>query len=189
MPGRNRSQEGESTVDLTRRYLSELGSYPLLTAEQEVELAQAIETGRLAEIELSSTHAHPGPQGAPRAADRRRRGGPPHVHPVEPAAGRVDRQALPGHRDDAPRPHPGGQPRPDAGGREVRPPQGLQVLHLRHLVDPAVDRPRHRRQGPHDPAALPPRRHDGRAVEGVGHAAQDARARAHRRRAGRGDRA
>ena len=55
MPGRNRSQESESTVDLTRRYLSELGSYPLLTAEQEVELAQAIETGRLAEIELSST--------------------------------------------------------------------------------------------------------------------------------------
>ena len=55
MPGRNRSHESESTLDLTRRYLSELGSYPLLTAEQEVELAQAIETGRLAEIELSST--------------------------------------------------------------------------------------------------------------------------------------
>ena len=55
MPGRNRSQQSESTVDLTRRYLSELGSYPLLTAEQEVELAQAIETGRLAEIELGST--------------------------------------------------------------------------------------------------------------------------------------
>ena len=55
MPGRNRSHESESTVDLTRRYLSELGSYPLLTAEQEVELAQAIEAGRLAEIELSST--------------------------------------------------------------------------------------------------------------------------------------
>jgi RNA polymerase sigma factor (sigma-70 family) len=55
VPGRNRSHESESTVDLTRRYLSELGSYPLLTAEQEVELAQAIETGRLAEIELSST--------------------------------------------------------------------------------------------------------------------------------------
>ena len=55
MPGRNRSHESETTVDLTRRYLSELGSYPLLTADQEVELAQAIEVGRLAEIELSST--------------------------------------------------------------------------------------------------------------------------------------
>ncbi|MDP1806919.1 MAG: sigma-70 family RNA polymerase sigma factor [Acidimicrobiales bacterium] len=55
MPGRNRSHESESTVDLTRRYLSELGGYPLLTAEQEVELAQAIEAGRLAEVELAST--------------------------------------------------------------------------------------------------------------------------------------
>ena len=52
MPGRNRSIESDSTVDLTRRYLSELGSYPLLTAEQEVELAQAIELGRAAEVEL-----------------------------------------------------------------------------------------------------------------------------------------
>jgi RNA polymerase primary sigma factor len=41
------------TVDLTRRYLSELGSYPLLTAEQEVELAQAIEAGRAADVELA----------------------------------------------------------------------------------------------------------------------------------------
>jgi RNA polymerase sigma factor (sigma-70 family) len=53
--GRNRSQQSESTVDLTRRYLSELGSYPLLTAEQEVALAKAIEAGRLAEIELGSS--------------------------------------------------------------------------------------------------------------------------------------
>jgi RNA polymerase primary sigma factor len=55
VPGRSRSHESESTVDLTRRYLSELGSYPLLTADQEVELAQAIEAGRLAGIELSSS--------------------------------------------------------------------------------------------------------------------------------------
>jgi len=55
VPGRNRSHESESTVDLTRRYLSEIGSYALLTAEQEVELAQSIEVGRLAEIEISST--------------------------------------------------------------------------------------------------------------------------------------
>jgi RNA polymerase primary sigma factor len=50
--GRNRSIESDSTVDLTRRYLSELGSYPLLTAEQEVELAKSIEAGRAAEVEL-----------------------------------------------------------------------------------------------------------------------------------------
>ncbi len=55
MPVRNRSTDGEGTVDLTRRYLSELGGFPLLTAEQEVELAQAIEAGRLAEEELATT--------------------------------------------------------------------------------------------------------------------------------------
>ncbi|MEX2294650.1 MAG: sigma-70 family RNA polymerase sigma factor [Acidimicrobiales bacterium] len=53
MPGRNRSNESENTVDLTRRYLSELGSYPLLSAEQEVDLAKAIELGRDAEAELA----------------------------------------------------------------------------------------------------------------------------------------
>jgi RNA polymerase sigma factor (sigma-70 family) len=53
--GRNRSIEAEGTVDLTRRYLSELGSYPLLTAEQEVELAKAIELGRGAQLELDTT--------------------------------------------------------------------------------------------------------------------------------------
>jgi RNA polymerase sigma factor (sigma-70 family) len=46
---------GSDTVDLTRRYLSELGNYPLLTAEDEVVLAQAIEAGRAAEAELAST--------------------------------------------------------------------------------------------------------------------------------------
>ena len=53
MVGR-RKPSAESTVDLTRRYLSELGDYPLLTAEDEVRLAQAIEAGRDAERELAS---------------------------------------------------------------------------------------------------------------------------------------
>ena len=59
VPGRNRSSEGESTVDLTRRYLSELGSYPLLSAEDEVELAKAIEAGRDAERELEGPDLTP----------------------------------------------------------------------------------------------------------------------------------
>jgi RNA polymerase sigma factor (sigma-70 family) len=49
-----RPTESDGTVDLTRRYLAELGSYPLLTAEDEVELAQAIEAGRRAQQRLSS---------------------------------------------------------------------------------------------------------------------------------------
>ena len=52
MAGRNRPNVTD-TVDLTRRYLTELGSYPLLTAEQEVSLAKAIEEGKAAEIELA----------------------------------------------------------------------------------------------------------------------------------------
>ena len=41
----------DSSVDLTRRYLAELGSYPLLTAEDEATLAQAIAEGRVAEAQ------------------------------------------------------------------------------------------------------------------------------------------
>ena len=42
----------DSTIDLTRRYLAELGSYPLLTAEDETRLARAIALGRAAEARL-----------------------------------------------------------------------------------------------------------------------------------------
>lgn len=46
------SDDGVST-DLTRRYLREIGRVPLLSASQEVELAQAVEAGVLAEERLS----------------------------------------------------------------------------------------------------------------------------------------
>jgi len=59
VPGHNRSSDRDATVDLTRRYLSELGSYPLLTAEQEVELGQAIEAGRAAEARLAAGDVTP----------------------------------------------------------------------------------------------------------------------------------
>ncbi|MGE3621908.1 MAG: RNA polymerase sigma factor RpoD/SigA [Acidimicrobiia bacterium] len=54
MAGRDRSTGTEATVDLTRRYLSELGSYPLLTAEEETALGAAIERGRIAAAELAA---------------------------------------------------------------------------------------------------------------------------------------
>ncbi|HEY8524742.1 MAG TPA: sigma-70 family RNA polymerase sigma factor [Acidimicrobiales bacterium] len=53
MAGRTRPTT-ESTIDLTRRYLAELGSYPLLTAEDEAQLAQTIADGRAAEATLAS---------------------------------------------------------------------------------------------------------------------------------------
>ena len=111
--------------------------------------------------------------------------GPGAAHPGQPAPGGVDRQALrrPGHA--APRPHPGGQPRPDAGGREVRLHEGLQVLDLRHVVDPPGHHPGHRRPGPHHPH---PGAHGRDHEPGAAHPAPDAagaRARADGRRARR----
>jgi RNA polymerase sigma factor (sigma-70 family) len=54
LAGRTRPRTSESTVDLTRRYLSELGSHPLLTAEDEIALGEAIDRGRAAEVELAA---------------------------------------------------------------------------------------------------------------------------------------
>ena len=69
----------------------------------------------------------------------------------QPAPRRLAGQALHRPRHAVPGPDPGGQPRPDPRGREVRLHQGLQVLDVRHLVDPAGDHPRHGRPGPHHP--------------------------------------
>ncbi|VTL99649.1 RNA polymerase sigma factor RpoD [Pseudomonas aeruginosa] len=88
------------------------------------------------------------------------------------------------------RPDPGRQHRPDEGGGQVRIPSRLQVLHLRHLVDPPGDHPFDRRPGTHHPHPgahdrddqqaqphLPPdapgngpRAHPGRAWRAHGHA-------------------
>ena len=51
-----------------------------------------------------------------------------------------------------------GHARPDPRRREVRLAPRLQVLDLRHLVDPPGGRARARRQGAHDPHAGPHRR-------------------------------
>ena len=74
---------------------------------------------------------------------------------------------------------------PDAGGRQVRPHQGLQVLDVRHVVDPPGDHPLDRRPGPHHPH---PGAHGREHEPGAAHAAPDApgtRTRADARRAGR----
>jgi RNA polymerase sigma factor (sigma-70 family) len=47
----------DSALDLTRRYLAELGSYPLLTASDEAELAQCIAKGRIAQQRVARAEA------------------------------------------------------------------------------------------------------------------------------------
>ena len=131
-------------------------------------------------------------QGPP--ADRPGRGRPRQAHRarrprreaedgrVQPPPGRLDRQELPQPGPAVPRPDPGGHARPRPRRGEVRLPQGLQVLDLRHLVDPPGDRPRARRQGADDPHPGPRRREAQQDRPRRAQARHRARPRAHRRR-------
>ena len=71
----------------------------------------------------------------------------------EPAAGRVDREALHEPRPVAARSDPGRQHRPDEGGRSLPVPPRLQVLDLRDVVGPAGGHARDRRLRPDHPPA------------------------------------
>ena len=85
---------------------------------------------------------HAGGRGAARKTDRaRRRAGERADDQREPSPGRIGSQALPGSRNPAARPRPGGNDRPDPSQREVRLAAWHQVLDLRDVVDPASDRP------------------------------------------------
>ena len=68
-----------------------------------------------------SRAAHRGGGGRARKAHRARRQGREGADDqLEPAPGRLDREALPGPRPAARRPDPGGRDRPEPRGREVR---------------------------------------------------------------------
>ena len=179
-----------TTSDGVRMYLREIGQVDLLTGDDERRLAQLIEAGHLAaaRIDEAATTGPPVDDVEIRRLVRARparRAGQERAHPGQPAARREHRQAVLGPGDAAARPDPGGQPRADAGRRQVRPLQGVQVLDVRHVVDPPGHHPLDRRPGPHDPH---PGAH-GRAHEpgdpGQASAAPGAGARADDRRAGR----
>ena len=93
----------------------------------------------------------PGQPRPPRRADEQPlqgvRAGQARALRRQPPAGRLDRQEVPQPRPLVPGPDPGGEHRPDAGGRQVRVSPRLQVQHLCDLVDPPGDHPRHRRPG------------------------------------------
>ena len=75
---------------------------------------------------------------------RRRRGLPAGGR--QPAPGGEDRPRVPAQRLPPPRPGPGGQHGPHAGGEEVRSVQGREALLLRRLVDPRLHHPLHHGQ-------------------------------------------
>ena len=132
--------------DLVRLYLTDIGQYPLLTKDDEVRLAKAIEVGKSAVDELRKGGKD---VTAARKRELRRtaREGEDAERTFVQSNLRLVVSIAKKYQASGPaaaRPHPGGQPRPDARGREVRLAQGLQVLHLRDVVDPPGHHPRHR---------------------------------------------
>ena len=132
----------EPSLDSLRLYLREIGKVPLLTAEQEVSLAKRIERGDMrAKQQMIEANLRLVVSIAKGYLGR----GLTFLDLIQEGIARAD-------------------PR----GREVRLPQGLQVLDLRNLVDPPGRDARDRRQGAHDPD---PGAHGREAQQGRAHRA------------------
>ena len=142
-----------ATADPVKDYLKQIGKVALLNAEQEVELAKRIEAGLFADEKINDdrTKVKAGQVDDFEwiAEDGRRAKNHLLEANLRLVVSLAKRYTGRGHA--VPGPDPGGQPRPDPGGREVRLHQGLQVLHVRDLVDPAGDHPGHGRPGPDHP--------------------------------------
>ena len=147
----------EGDADALREYLKKISQVPGLSLEQEAELARQIEAGLAAEAKLAAEGDRL-PAGervdlewiAERGTRARNHLLEANLRLVVSLAKRYTGRGMPFARPD-----PGRQPGPDPGGGEVRLHQGLHVLHLRHLVDPAGHHPgpgRPRGDGPPEPA-------------------------------------
>ncbi len=163
-------ERGRLTTDLVSQYLTAIGEYDLLTAEQEVELAQKIEAGEEAAERLEKGE-YSGKREEMELRRLSRRGAQAkddfltaNLRLVVANARRYANTSgidfLDLIQEGNLRPHP--------RRREVRLAQGLQVLDLRHLVDPSGHHPRHCRQVAHGSDPGSPSRHSRRGQGGSG---------------------
>ena len=152
-------------ADLVRVYLNGIGKTALLNAADEVELAKRIEAGLYAQHLLETRK---------RLGENRKRDLAAVVRDGEAARRHLLEANLRLVVSLAKRYTGRGMPLLDLiqegnlglirAMEKFDYSQGLQVLHVCHLVDPAGDHPRHGRPEPHHPAARPP----GRAGEQAG---------------------
>jgi DNA-directed RNA polymerase sigma subunit (sigma70/sigma32) len=149
------SKHDTADLDLFRLYLDEVGRHPLLTKQDEIELSQAYEQGLDAQLKLAaadpSDAARPElEQIAARGEWARRKMIESNLRLVVSIARRFSATGLP--LGDLVQEGNLGLLR----AVEKFDWQGLQVLHLRHLVDPPGHRQRRRRpRRPRHPPARP----------------------------------
>ena len=163
--------------DLVRLYLTDIGQYPLLTKDDEVRLAQTIEAGRAAELELATK---PKDLTAAKRRELRRK-----IQTGEQAQQTFVQSNLRLVVSIAKKYQASGLPLLDLiqegnlglmhAVEKFDWRKGLQVLDLRHLVDPSGHHPGHRQHRPDDPAPGARRRHARPRAEGAGPSRAEAR--------------
>ncbi len=122
----------DMTTDSLQLFLKDIGKVRLLTAQEEVELAKRIERG---DLDAKQKMVESNLRLVVSIAKNYRNQGLPFLDLIQEGTLGLVRAA-----------------------EKFRLPQGLQVLDVRHLVDPSGHRPRARRQGPHHPHPGPRRR-------------------------------
>ncbi len=140
--------------DPVRMYLQEIGQVPLLSAEQEVMLAKAMEAGHRARRALEREE-YSSWQERMMYEQQVAQGNEARQHLIQANLRLVvsiaKKYNIVWANDDGP--GAGGQYRSHARGRKVRLYQRTQILHICYMVDPSGDHPRYCRSEPYHSSA------------------------------------